>query len=422
MRTPYVVIAVLAAALLGLSALTADGDEAPSRASPSRQAPAPVRVIAERVAAIRGLRFDTVPKPVAVTPEQAQREGLEDLDRSYPADRRRRDEEVLKLLGLIDPRLTLRDVSAETFSQGVGGYYDPRTKRLRTVRGAATATRVLAEMVLAHELTHALEDQRYDLGLDATSGSDDGALARLSLIEGTATALMYRYVEKHFTPEETLGGVLGGAFAGTASLPPFLQAQLTFPYIGGQAFVEELIDRAGGRWTLVDLAERSRPPASTEQVMHPRAYIEVDAPKRVRLRLRELVGPGYERKAAGTSGELQTRELLAAAGGGGSAEAAEGWGGDRYELWQPRDLEDCAAPCRAEDVLALRWVWDSRRDERQFAAKLRQWVTDGLEAEPAGEGAWTLDGSAVAMARRGGSVTLALAPRPPLARRVARSR
>src|SRR4029079_6844946 len=132
------------------------------------------------------------------------------------------DEELLKLLGLVKPDLDLRDVTATTFSQGVAGYYDPRTQRLRTVSGAATGTRVLNEMVLSHELTHALEDQRYGLD-EPEGGDDDAALARLALIEGSATDLMYRYAAKYFTAEQTLGGVLGSAFADTGSLPAFLQ-------------------------------------------------------------------------------------------------------------------------------------------------------------------------------------------------------
>ena len=408
MRLPLTIIAVLIAVLYAGWAVGSGGSSEAERAADP--ATAPVRVIAERVAALRGLEFDRVPEPVSVTPEQAQREGLEDLDRSYPEARRRTDEEILKLLGLIAPDVSLRDVSAETFSQGVAGYYDPRTERLRTVRGVATGTRVLAEMVLAHELTHALEDQVFDLDLEDAGGTDDAQLAKLALVEGTATALMYRYVDRHFTAEETLGGVLGGAFADTGSLPAFLQAQLVFPYVGGQELVEDLLDRAGGRWDLVDLAARTRPPASTEQVLHPDRYVEVDPPVRVRLRgVGGVAGRGYERVAAGTLGELQTRELLAEAGGGGSADAAEGWGGDRYELWQPRGLEGCAAPCRRADVLVIRWVWDTPRDEREFAAKLRQWSRDGLDAS---------DG-AVVVARRDGAVTLALAPDPALARRIA---
>ena len=419
MRTPFAVMAVLGAVLLGLSALLGEGGGPPAAAG---GAPAPVAVIAQRVAAIRGLRFDLLPEPVSVSPEQARREGLEDLDRSYPEGRRRADEEVLKLLELVEPDVDLRVVSATTFSEGVAGYYDPRAKRLRTVQGAATGSRVLAEMILAHELDHALEDQRFGLGLeDEEGGSDDASLARLALVEGSATALMYRYVEKHFTQEEAFAGALSGAFADTAALPPFLEAQLVWPYVGGQRFADVLLERAGGRWDLVDLALRTRPPATTEQVLHPEKYFQVESASRVRLRVGPLLGGGYSRTSAGTSGEFQTREILAAAGGGGSAEAAEGWGGDRYELWQPAG-GSCAAPCRERSVLVLRWVWDTPRDEREFVAKLRQWVADGLEAQPAGEGAWTLDGGAVAVARRGGAVSLALAPREPLARRLAASR
>src|SRR5687768_2118538 len=225
-------MAVLAAGLLGLWWLT-EG-RAGTSAPPERATP--VAEIARRVEALRGLRFDSLPRPVEVSPEQARREGLEDLDRSYPVERRRADEQVLELLGLIEPSVDLREVSASVFSEGVAGYYDPRTKRMRTVRGAATGTRVLAEMVLAHELTHALEDQRYGLGLADQGGGDDAVLARLALVEGTASELMYDYAQRHFTAEETLGGVLSSAFAPTGSVPGFLQAQLVFPYTGGQKF------------------------------------------------------------------------------------------------------------------------------------------------------------------------------------------
>ena len=286
---------------------------------------------------------------------------------------------MLKLLGLIDASVDLREVSASVFSEGVAGYYDPRTKRMRTVRGAATGTKVLAEMVLAHELTHALEDQRYGLGLEDQGGSDDAALARLALVEGSASDLMYAYARRHFTAEETLGGVLGSAFAPTGSLPAFLQAQLVFPYTGGAEFVGALRERAGGRWTLVDLAERSRPPASTEQVMHPEKWVRVEPPVRVRVRAGEALGDGWERAAGGVLGEFQTRELLADAGGGGSSTAAAGWGGDRYELWRRG-----AGESRRDAALIVRWRWDTPADAREFEAKLRQWVRGRARGHGAG--------------------------------------
>jgi hypothetical protein len=381
MRMPLVVMAVLAAALLGLWYATEDSGTEPLPAA------APVRVIAERVEGLRGLRFEQVPRPLAVTGEQARREGLEDLDREYPPERLAADEEIYKLLGLIDEDADLRELSGSLFGEGVAGYYDPRDGRLRVVEGAGTGNRVLEEMVLAHELTHALEDQRF--GLETEPSTDDRTLARTALHEGTATALMYAYVQRHFSAEETLGGLLSSAFQDTGDLPPFLQAVVLYPYLGGEQFVSELLRRAGGRWDLVDTAYELRPPSSTEQVLHPAAYFDADEPMRVRLRVGAVLGDAWERAHAGVWGELQTRELL-----GGASAAAAGWGGDRYELWR----------AGGASVLVMRWRWDTLGDATEFAEPLRE-----IAAE--------LDGAAVA--RRGGTVTLAVAPGRTLAARVA---
>ena len=377
MRTPFAVIAVLLAVLLAVGFLTEEDGE------PGAQpAAAPVDVIAKRVEALRRLRFDQLPDPVAVTAEQARSEGLESLDRDYPAVRLRDDETIYELLGLIEPGADLREVTGDLFGEGVAGYYDPRDGRLRVVEGSGTGGRVLEEMILAHELTHALEDQRF--GLESTPATDDRTLARSALYEGSATALMYAYVGEHFSTEETLGGLLSSAFEDTGDLPPFIQAQVLFAYVGGEAFVRELLRRGG--WGLVDTAYEVRKPSSTEQILHPDAYLEADEPKPVRIRVSL---PGWERSHAGTWGELQTRELL-----GGSSRAASGWGGDRYELWRRGD----------DAALIMRWRWDTPRDVAEFEARLRDVIGDrGV------------------VARRGGTVTLAVAPDRALAERLAAS-
>ena len=71
------------------------------------------------------------------------------------------------MLGLIEPDDDVRALAGSIFGEGVAGYYDPRTQRMRIVEGAAPGP--LADMVLAHELTHALEDQRFELALDSGS-------------------------------------------------------------------------------------------------------------------------------------------------------------------------------------------------------------------------------------------------------------
>jgi hypothetical protein len=380
MRTPFVVIAVLFVVLLGVSLLTSGEDEAPAQ-----QPAAPVSVIAHRVEALRHLRFKELPKPVPVSAATARKEGLADFDKQYPVAQRRADETVYKLLGLIASDQDLRTLTGSLFEQGVLGYYDPTDGRLRVVEGAGTGTRVVWEMTLAHELTHALEDQQFSFP-DSSAGSDDRSLARTALIEGSATWLMYAYVQRHFSSEETLGSLLGAAFEDTGGLPPFLEAQVVFPYVGGEAFVDDLRTKAGGRWDLVNTAYRLHMPSSTEQILHPESYFDADEPKPVRIR--NVLG--WKRATTGTWGELQTRELVH------STEAAAGWGGDRYELWQSG----------GKSVLVMRWRWDTPRDEAEFAPALREWVK-GQVHQPH------------TVVARGGTVTLVVAPNGRTLERVA---
>jgi hypothetical protein len=397
MRLPLIVIGVLLAVLVPVGFAT-ESDPAEPEAS------TPVATIAARVEALRGLRFETDPVPVRVTADQATREGLADLDRAYPPAARRADEDLYTMLGLLPAGTDLRETSESIFGEQVAGYYDPRTERLRIVEGAAT-NRVVDEMIIAHELDHALEDQALGLDLDTAERSDDRGYAYKALVEGSATELMTAYVARHFGAEQALGGLLESAFAtpSTANLPPFVLAGLLFPYEQGQRFVDDLYGRTDS-WQLVDLALGDRPPVSTEQIMHPDKWIAVEQPDRVGV---PSPGPGWERLTAGTFGEWQTGQLLALAGGAW-ADAAAGWGGDRYALYR-----------RGDDLaLAMHWTHDSARDGAEFLKALRGYVEDGLGAAPA-HGQYRVDGRFVALSRGAGGVRLSFAPDPALARRLA---
>ena len=273
---PYVIIAVLVVALTALGLVMERDDADP--AAPA----APVSAIVARVERLRGLEFRTRPDPVRVRPAQARREALASLDADYPPARRRADAEALTLLGLVPPGTDLGEIVGETYGEGVAGYYDPRSGRLRVVEGAQTANRVLYEITVAHELEHALTDQAIGFDLALAAAGDDAGLAYTALVEGSATALMFRYADDRFSAEEALGGVLASAFQDTGDLPPFLAAQLVFPYVEGELFVRRLLAAGGGRWDVVDAALRFRPPASTEQVMHPQKYLRVEQPVAVR--------------------------------------------------------------------------------------------------------------------------------------------
>ncbi len=377
-------MAIVLTGLVGLMFLEG-GEPAPEAARP-----VDVATIAARVEALRGLQFEQQPVPERVSAEQARREGLSDLDRSYPEARRRADEEILKLLGLIEPDVDLRSISGSVFGEGVAGYYDPRSKRLRLVDGAATGP--LAEIVLAHELNHALEDQHFGLAPDATA-TDDAALARIALIEGTAMLVMQRYVQRYIGADQALAAALGSAMSGQPDLPKFVQDQLIFPYLSGLQFAAFMQGADGGGWATLDEAAAGRVPESTEQILHPEKYLAGAETERVRLRVR--LGSGWRRATAGTFGEWQTAQLV-----GGEA---PGWGGDRYELWQRGSCT--APPCRSEDVLVMRWAWDTPEAAQAFEERLR--------------GAPVASGDGAAVASRGDTVTLVLAPSDRLARTIA---
>ena len=273
---------------------------------------------------------------------------------------------MLKLLGLIEPDVDLRSISASVFGEGVAGYYDPRSKRLRIVSG--TTPDALSEMVLAHELTHALEDQRFGLALEEGE-SDDAALARLALVEGSAMLVMQQYLLRHIGAEQALSGAarLGPADRARPAEVPRGPADLPLPG-RARSSSRRCSAQGGGSWKLVDLADRVRVPESTEQVLHPEKWVEVESAA-ARCGSTSQLGADWRRVARGTWGEWQTRELL---DGNGDA-AAAGWGGDRYELWQ---RGACAAPpCRddrrAGDEVALGQRAATRASSRPRCARPR---------------------------------------------------
>jgi hypothetical protein len=365
---------------------------------------ADVPLIERRVEAIRRLRFRTSPPVRQVTAAQTRREGLAQLDRDYPVAQRRGDEETLELLGLLEPGADLRSISGSLFGDQVAGFYDPKTKKLAIVQSPSGGA-PLVEITLAHELTHALEDQRFGLRDENTAGVEDGRTAYTALVEGTATAVMTQYAER-YPGAVSIGDALTSVLdsAGGTGLPPYFEASALFPYLRGEAFVGEL--RRVGGWRLVNAAYE-RPPTSTEQIMHPEKYLQVEQPVPVVLRV-PLTAP-WRRVAKGSVGEFDTAQVLQLGQRDLAEQAAAGWGGGSYELWRNGPLPDpaCAAPCRKRDAIVLAWRWDTPKDARQFERALRTY-TAKLPA-----------GTASAIVTGDRSTVLALAPTPALAQTLA---
>jgi hypothetical protein len=399
------------------------GGGAPGVAGASAAA-ARVAPIARHVEAIRGLRFKRLPRPLIVTPAQTRADSLRDLDRNNPPAARRADAQVLELLGLLDPGVDLRAVAGDVSSEQVAGYYDTQRKRLAIVSGPGASDSVLSEITLAHELDHALDDQAIGLRDVASVGADDAASAYTALVEGIATWVMDAYARRFIDPGAALKSslaALGPSASSTAGIPPYLLSSLLFSYVVGEKFVARLHSLARG-WKLVNYALRSRPPVSTEQVIHPEKYIVNERPVRVRLRVRGLMPAGWRRVAHGTIGEFDTDQLLKlGASDGVAGDAAAGWGGGSYSLWGPAgSAAGCAAPCRSHSALVVGWAWDTAADAAQFKRALPAYVVNGLDARPvAGGGSWSVGDGAVAVRTRGLRTGLAFAPSAALAGRLA---
>ena len=341
------------AGLFGLGVLFG-GDKDENAGPAAEPAPPVVERVARRVEHLRELRFKEIPEVHTVSPAEAREEALALLDKEYPAEQRRNDEQVLKLLGLIPPDSDLRELAGTIFSEEIAGYYDPRANRLTLVSDGD-----IDRITLAHELTHALEDQHFELG-DEESRLDDSITANQALIEGTATVLMLDFASGRRGDRDALLGSLdlAGLFSSSSGLPPYLQRALLFPYSAGARFVDAI-----GTWGPANRALRSNPPLSSEQILHPGKYRAGERPLRVRVQAPP--GRGWEVATSGTIGEFDTAELVRSSDSALRAErAAAGWGGGAYALWRRGSAH----------ALTLAWRWDTRRDAAEFAAALPRYI------------------------------------------------
>jgi hypothetical protein len=368
--------------------------------------------VSRHVAEIRGLEFDHVPKPEVVSAEYLNRLGEREGGGLGGVSV---GEAEGRMTGLLAPDEQLEDAAGATGDLAAAAY-DPETERLYVVRDAsAVPNRALVEFLLSHELDHALEDQNFGIGGGKNLDSD-ASLARQALIEGLATSVMTDYGAQFLDPFDLLAGA-DGIDTDNHGVPQFLVDEITWTYLGGSDFINYLRDLAAG-WKLVDYALESRPPASTEQVLHPEKYVKNELPEKVEIDPSNLTDGGYKRVDRAGLGELQTSDLLEVGADTSDAEAAAGWTGDSYELWRSpgAQLRNCADPCRDGLVLIIRWSWDGASDAGEFDQAARAYIEDGLEGQPVEPGIWSLGSTAVSARSAGTTSALVFAPTEALAR------
>jgi hypothetical protein len=346
--------------------------------------------IEAQVRAIRGLQAKTPVDP-KVLDEAALGKYIQDqFQNDNPPKIVAANERLLKGLGLLPSDASLEKLYVSLLTGQVAGLYNPKDKQLYVVSRSG-ALGPAEKTTFAHEYTHALQDQNFGLAgmnLDAP-GEGDRALAHLSLVEGDATLSMTLWQIAHLSQSELLQ-LLGQSLdpqvtASLAGMPAVLRESLLFPYTSGLSFTQGL--QTSGGWAAVNAAF-GLPPASTEQILHPKKYTSNEAPIHVDIPddLAAKVGVGWTVGLEDTLGEFQLKLWLANAGPAdatGADAAAAGWGGDRTTILDGPD---------GAFAIVIRSEWDTPADAAEFAAKAKT-VVGGL-ASP-GDVRAVVDGKSV---------------------------
>jgi hypothetical protein len=355
-----------------LSAPPADdapGDDGPGSDDEPPASAAELRAAVDEISAVvqaeRGLTF-TEPVDVELAGEgEFQRRLLDDFDEGV--DDLRNTEVLLKGFGLVEADVDLVEAMRTLLGAGVVGFYDPETDEL-VVRGTALTPYV--RTTIAHELTHALDDQRFDLDRPEYDDADDEIDFGFSaVVEGNARRVEDAY-RAGLSDEEQLDAAaeelsLGGGLD-LGDVPLVLVDLISAPYGLGHDFVVQLIDD-GGQEALD--AAFDAPPRTSEQVIDPASYeagegaIEVPAPV--------VTGQVVDQ---GVAGQFLIQVVLA---DGLDAEraraAATGWGGDSVVAWR-----DGQRPCAT-----LAAVGDDPGETAELRGAFEDWAAEG---GPAGSG------------------------------------
>ncbi len=354
--------------------------------------PTVVDAVKRRVARVRQLPFVAPVPVVAVSASEAQGMLETELEREYEAGELGELSRVYRAFGLLPPGADLEESFLDLYGQEVAGFYDPIQRRMvlvTDVLGTSPATRVIetlfrrdlvGELVLAHELTHALQDQHFGLDVGRGDlGEDDAQLARRAVYEGDALLAGYGVTIGRLTRRRAvrLAARLEQAPAQMAAaypdIPDLIRETTLFQYVAGSNFVSWAYKQAG--WDGVD-ALLAEPPRSTEQVLHPEKYfVTPEYPLSIHLGgLTPYLKDDWTRVEETTLGELVVRIL-------GeqfvpperAAQVAAGWNGDRL-----------VALTRDDDI-ALAWLtaWDHEDDAREFFDTYASILTARLESTPA---------------------------------------
>ena len=331
---------------------------------------------------------------------------LSRIEEEYPPARLEGWRKSLVKFGFLPPQTDLKKLWLDLYEEQVSGFYDLKTKNLFLVKGSPEK---MQGAIVSHELTHALQDQHFDLLslLKGNSDNDDRTLAYQSIIEGISTGVMIEYLTGADLEEfpalgltmQTVTKFQVGFSPVFSSAPPYIQSHLLFPYLEGTSFYKKYLQQMKGK----DLSHLfSHLPLSTEQVIHFEKYVqEEDLPVIIELkRLEEVLPPDWSLLYGNVMGELDVKLLLRTYLSESKAKkASQGWDGDSYRTYQ------------GDEGVILIWLttWDTPYDAWEFYAAYQRLVTkkyrhERLEEEGDKSCLWHTEEALVYLERKGKDV------------------
>ncbi len=273
-----------------------------------------------------------------ITREQVEKYILDKFHEDKDAKRMQREEIVLKKFGLLDRDFQLQPFLVSLLKEQIAGYYDNKTKTVNLLDWVSPEEQ---KPVIAHELTHALQDQHTDLDKwepddpDTISKNvtednqrlaiDERDTARDAVLEGQAMAVYLDYTLK---PEGQESAHFAGCDAhpqrGPGHLrdvrrswigrPCLLQQSLLFPYRDGLGFEQRLLKDKGAQYAFAGVLDR--PPSTSYEIMNPTAYERrATVPLLQMPDVHGLLDPDYQPYDVGVMGELDVRILTELFGG-----------------------------------------------------------------------------------------------------------
>jgi len=412
------VLSRLATLLLGILLYTAP---APAQSDPRAKALcSQVPGIVKELTEISGMKLHHAVPCDFITKEQINQFLKKRVSETESPEDLRAEELTLKKFGFIPQDFDLAKNEVDLLTEQAAAFYDYNRKKLFITDSTSDESQMT---VLAHELSHALADQNYNLGRFIKQGrkSDDGSTARLAVMEGQATWMMSEYMARKsgqsLRDSPTLAAMMSdiaggdeesdktdkkdsnGEFPVYDKEPLYLRLTLVFPYTKGMAFQQAVLvrdPREGFGEVFL------HPPASTQQILHPEKYFQRVQPAEPALPVVHLPR-GYKGLVGGELGELEQSILLEQyAGKTRAAEVAPHWRGCQFELQENKKA--------GRVVLLYATEWDSEESASQYFAAYAQvmrkkWKSMTVTSEESDSLLGTGDDGRFELRRKGATVT-----------------